>query len=291
MSQISTNLSAALKSLNSSSSEKVTTTPEDALRRLDLRGAAANVTWDDVVRLDATGVERIARAVDDERIALQDAYDGGGQAVTALTRIAELITEAQTLAAANGKSGAGVRTRRENQSKIDAVLKEIRTTAGEVKSPNGKPLLDGSGVLVAGKSSRKTESLNLEAVTLESLGRIVVDGRTLSLADVARRKPLDTSNGQRSDVADARRALASAKESVAALKQKIQTFQGEELRPRLGDVATAMEGIYTSTSLDSTEEAMATARELRTMMLQSATLATAIAADGWDRERTLSLLT
>jgi len=290
MSQISTNLTAALKSLNASSAEKVTT-PEEALRRLDLRGPAADVTWDDVVRLDATGVERIARAVDDERIALQDAYDGGGQAVTALARIEELLTEAQTLAAANGKSGAGVRTQRENQSKIDAILKEIQTAAGDVKSPDGKHLLDGTGVLVAGRGSRKTESLKLDPVTLESLGRIVVDGRTVSLADVARRKPLDTSSGQRSDVADARRALASAKESVGALKEQIQTFQSEELRPRLGDVATAMEGIYTSTSLDSTEEAMATARELRTMMLQSATLATAIAADGWDRERTLSLLT
>ena len=290
MSQISTNLTAALKSLNSSSAEKVTT-PEEALRRLDLRGSAAAVTWDDVVRLDATGVERIARAVDDERIALQDAYDGGGNAFTALTRIDELLTEAQTLATANGKSGAGVRTRRENQSRIDKLLKDIETTAAEVKSPDGTPLLDGNGVLVAGKASRKTESLRLDPVTLDSLGKIVVDGRTVSLADVARRKPLDTSDGQRSDVADARRAIASAKESVAAMKEKIQTFQSEELRPRLGDVATAMEGIYTSTSLESTEEAMATARELRTMMLQSATLATAIAADGWDRERTLSLLT
>ncbi len=284
MSQISTNLTAALKSLNASSAE-VVTTPEEALRRLDLRGPAAAVTWNDVVRLDATGVERIARAVDDERIALQDAYDGGGNAFTALTRIDELLTKAQTLATANGKSGAGVRTRRENQSKIDVLLKEIETTAAGVKSPDGNPLLDG------GKASRKTESLKLDPVTLDSLGRIVVNGRTVSLADVARRKPLDTSNGPRSDVGDARRAIESAKESVAAMKEKIQAFQAEELRPRLGDVATAMEGIYTSTSLDSTEEAMATARELRTMMLQSATLATAIAADGWDRERTLSLLT
>ena len=88
MSQISANLSAALKSLNGPSTEKLTT-PEEALRRLDLRGPAAAVTWEDVLRLDATGVERIARAVDDERIALQDAYDGGGQAVTALTHIDE----------------------------------------------------------------------------------------------------------------------------------------------------------------------------------------------------------
>ena len=52
-----------------------------------------------------------------------------------------------------------------------------------------------------------------------------------------------------------------------------------------------MEGVYTSTSLGSDDEAFALARELRTMMLQSATLATAIAADDWDRERTIDLLT
>lgn len=269
--------------------EKVAT-PEEALRRLDLRGPGA-AAWDEVVRLDATGVERVARAVDDERIALQEAYDGGGNAFNALTRIDELLTEADTLVAANGKSGVGRQKRRENQSKIEALLKEVETTAADVRSPDGALLLDGNGVLVAGKSSKTTASLKLDRVALDSLGQIIVNGRAHSLADVARRRRLDTSTGDRADIAGARRALEAAKESVAALKAKIQTFQSDELRPRLGDVATAMEGIFTSTSLDSTEEAMATARELRTMMLQSATLATAIAADGWDRERTLGLLT
>lgn len=265
-------------------------TPAEALRRLGLRGPAW-AEWDDIVRLDVGGVERVARAVDDERIALQDAYDGGGQAFTALTRIEELLTEADVLAAANGKSGAGQRTRRENQSKIEALFREIETTAADVKSAGGTPLLDGDATLTAGRASSKKASLKLDRVALDSLGRVIINGRSLSLEDVARRKPLDTAEGKRSDVADARRAMEAAKESVAALKEKIQTFQTKELRPRLGDVATAMEGIYTSTSLDSTEAAITTARELRTMMLQSATLATAIAADGWDRERTIGLLT
>ncbi|HEV2296449.1 MAG TPA: hypothetical protein VGR35_21575 [Tepidisphaeraceae bacterium] len=289
MSSISSNLSASLASAVSAKAEKLTT-PEEALRRLGLRGAAS-AAWDDIVRLDAGGIERVARAVDDERVALQDAYDGGGNTFTALTHIDELLSEADALAAANGRSGAGRRTRRDNQAKIQTLLEEIRTTAAEVTSASGEPLLDGNGVLVAGKSSKKTASLKLDRVALDALGRIVVNGRTLSLADVARRKPLDTSTGERSDVANARRALESAKETVAALKTKIQTFQNQELRPRLGDAATAMEGIFTSTSLNGSEEAMKMARELRTMMLQSATLATAIAADGWDRERTIGLLT
>jgi hypothetical protein len=125
-----------------------------------------------------------------------------------------------------------------------ALLKEIEQTAADVTSPDDKRLLDGTGVLVAGKSSRKTESLKLEQVTLESLGQVVVDGRTFSLADVARRKPLDTSSGKRSDVADARRSIELARESVAALKEKIQTFQTDELRPRLGDVATAINDLF-----------------------------------------------
>ena len=289
MSQISANIGAALASLNAKNTEKLAT-PEEALSRLQLRGPGGT-PWKDVLRLDATGVERVARAVDDERVALQDAYDGGGKALTALTRIDELLTEADTLAAANGRSGAGRRTRRENQSKIETLFKEIESAAADVKSTDGTPLLDGTGVLTAGKTSAKKVSLKLDPVTLGSLGRITVDGRSLTLADVARRKPLDTSEGKRSDVADAQRSMALARESFAALKEKIQTFQTEELRPRLGDVATAMEGIFTATSLDSTDEAMATARQLRTMMLQSATLATAIAAEGWDRERTLGLLT
>lgn len=289
MSQISANLGAALASMTAKNAEKLAT-PEEALKRLDLRGPGA-MPWKDIVRLDATGVERIARAVDDERIALQDAYDGGGKAFTALTRIDELLTEADALAAANGTSGAGRRTRRENQSKIESLFREIETTAADVTSADGNPLLDGGGVLTAGRASAKKAALKLEHIALDSLGRITVAGRTVTLADVARRKPLDTSEGKRSDVADARRAMDSARKSVAQLKEQIQRFQNDELRPRLGDVATAMEGIYTSTSLDSTDQAMAMARELRTMMLQSATLATAIAAEGWDRERTLGLLT
>lgn len=290
MSQISgANITAALKSLNAKDTKKVAT-PEDALKRLDLRGPASG-EWKDIVKLDATGVERVAREIDDERLTLQDTYEGAGNADKALQQIQDLLTEADKLAAANGKSGTAKRTRRENQAKLDKLLKDIEAAAGEAKLPGGDRLLDGGRELVAGKDSHKTASLKLDRVAPDALGKVVVDGRTMTLADVARRKPLDTSTGKRSDVADARRSIDTAQKAIADLRDKIQAFQKDELRPRLGDVATAMEGIYTSTSLGSDDEAFQLARELRTMMLQSATLATAIAAEGWDRERTIDLLT
>jgi hypothetical protein len=290
MSQISgANITAALKSLNATDAKKVAT-PAEALKRLDLRGPASGA-WEDIVKLDATGVERVAREIDDERVALQDAYDGAGNADKALQQIQDMLSEADKLAAANGKSGTAKRTRRENQAKLDKLLKDIEAAADDAKLPSGDRLLDGGRELVAGKDSRQTATLKLDRVTPDALGKVVVNGRTMTLTDVARRKPLDTSTGKRSDIADARRSIEEAQKSVADLREKIQAFQTGELRPRLGDVATAMEGIFTSTSLGSDDEAFALARELRTMMLQSATLATAIAADGWDRERTIDLLT
>ncbi len=54
-----------------------------------------------------------------------------------------------------------------------------------------------------------------------------------------------------------------------------------------------MEGLYRSdatTTLTTAESAQKTAADLRQIMLDSATLATAVGADGWDRERTLSLV-
>jgi hypothetical protein len=289
VSSISSNIAAALKSITSKSDKKVAT-PAEALKRLDLRGPAS-APWEDIVKLDATGVERVARALDDERLALQNAYEGGGNADKLLQQIQDKLTEAAGLATANGKSGTARRTRRENQAKIDKLLKEIESSASDLKSPDGDRLLDGKGELVAGKGSTNSVSLPLDRVAPDALGKVVVDGQTRSLADVMRHKPLDTSTGKRSDLADAARSFDEAQKTVAALREKIQTFQHDELRPRLGDVATAMEGVYTTTSLGSGDEALQTARELRTMMLQSATLATAISADGWDRERTLDLLT
>jgi hypothetical protein len=63
-------------------------------------------------------------------LTLQDTYEGAGNADKALQQIQDLLTEADKLAAANGKSGTAKRTRRENQAKLDKLLKGHRSRRG-----------------------------------------------------------------------------------------------------------------------------------------------------------------
>src|SRR5687768_10526592 len=116
-------------------------TPTEALARLNLRGPAS-AEWNDIVRLNATGVARVARAVDDERQALEASYGDGTKAAEALKKIDELLTEADGLAKENAKTGTGPRARRSNQKKIDALLEEVESAADEA-GPSGSRVLGG----------------------------------------------------------------------------------------------------------------------------------------------------
>lgn len=286
-----TRISASLSSpqLSASRTSAQPATPADALRRLNLRGEAGR-PWQDVVQLDAPGVAAVARSLDDEREALEKAYAGGTQANEALQRIDELLTEARDIAAAAGKRGVGRRARRDSQKQLDSLLNEIETTADDGRL-DGVKLLDGRAVLIAVIHSSSKPSLALPRVVPATLGRLTLDGRSVSLADLRRRQALDLTDARDTALGAGRRSLELAKESVEQLRGEIAAFQRETLRPRLGDVATAMEGLFTSTSLGSSDNAMLAARELRQMMVASATIATGVAADGWDRERALALLT
>jgi hypothetical protein len=51
-----------------------------------------------------------------------------------------------------------------------------------------------------------------------------------------------------------------------------------------------MAGLFDSARLGSGGTALSTAKELRGIMLSSVTAATAVGAEGWDRERVLELL-
>ena len=277
------------------SGESVPTTPAEALRRLDLRGPAGE-PFGEVVNLSAGELVTAIRTIDDERLALEDNYAAGTTADTALTKIAEKLGEAEALVAANGKSGVGRRTRRQNQAKVDALLADVEQLAEEARAPQrlgSVRLFDGNAVLHAGKPSVQRPTLALPALTLRTLGRVTGRGGTFSLKDVARRGALDTSQDRATIPDDARRAIKEATETVAALKTSIQDYQRDTLIPRLGDAATAMEGLYTSaatTTIANAADARLTAAQLRRMTLDTATIATAVGADGWDRERTLALL-
>jgi hypothetical protein len=267
---------------NPSAKADPTKDPTSALRRLGLTGRAGG-EYEDVLKLDVDGVRAAARTIDAERERLESAYTHGREAVEALTKIEELLAEVSDLATANAK-GLARGARKANQKQIDALLAEVDKTAADA-SATALALFDGSTSLSAAELS-----LRIPEVSRGGLGRVVANGQLMSLRDVATRGALDTARGGATRAAGARRAIASATEAVRELRAEIESFQLDTLRPRLGDVATVMAGLYDSASLGSGDAALETAREIRRIMLAGVTSATAVGAEGWDRERVLELL-
>lgn len=253
------------------------------MRRLGLPGKA-RAPYTDVVRLGASDLAVVARTLDDERERLEAAGTRVAEANAALTRIEEILKEASDLVASNAKGAGGAR-RKSNQRKVDELMEELDTVAQEA-SAGAPDLFAGRTTLVAGDASEQVEEVSREA-----LGRLVLNGKVMSLADVVRRGGLDSSKN-RTAAQGARKSLADATATVTALKERLLTFNEDRIRPRLGDVANALAGIFTDASgLGSSDAAIQTARELRDITLASSTAAVAVGAEGWDRERVLDLLT
>ena len=282
MTRISTNLTRPSLPGATAGKPDPTADPAGALRRLALPGRAA-MPYADVLKLDVDGVRSAARTIDAERDRLEQAYNHAGAADAALEKIDGLLAEAAKLAAANAKGGSRGE-RKANQKKIDGLLADVDRAAAEA-SPTARGLLDGSTTLAAAEVS-----IRLPDVSRAGLGRVVRNGQLLTLKDVASRGPLDTSRRGAIRAAAVRSAFKSATDTVQELRSKLQAFQQDALRPRLGDIATVMAGLYDSASLGSGEEALVTAREVRQIMLAGVTIATAVGAEGWDRERVLELL-
>jgi hypothetical protein len=95
---------------------------------LNLPGPAA-AAWEDVVKRRRGGVERVARSIDDDRVAFRTVPGGTKRRSERWQESRIMLKEVDDLAAENGKSGTARRTRIENQSKIDKLMKEIQTTA------------------------------------------------------------------------------------------------------------------------------------------------------------------
>lgn len=283
MTRITTNLTGAgLAGAAKAAKPDPTEDPGAALQRLRLTGRAAS-SYEDVLKLDLDGVRSAARTIDAERVALEQAYNRGGEADAALEKIETLLGDAAKLAAANAK-GLARGARKANQRKIDSLLAEVDRTAAEA-SPTTRALFDGSITLSAAQAS-----VRIPEVSRAALGRVIANGRLMSLKDVASRGALDTSQPGAARAAGVRKAFKSATDAVETLRAEIGRLRNDSLRPRLGDVATVMAGLYNSASLGSGDEALNVARELRSMVLAGVTVATAVGAEGWDRERVLELL-
>ena len=261
------------------------TTPAAALRRLNLPDKAV-ADWQELINLGASELRLGARAIDDERQDLQKSHSQTTEIGKALELVSEKLDEVKTLAEANAKTGPSPGQRKRNQKEIDVLLKDIDEAVSKAGTETVK-LFDGRLLLSAGE-----KRLTVDRVSLATLGKVTANGRSLSLEDIVSKGDLDTSTHKASMISGARKTIDEAVETVKELQKRVEDFQENRLRPRLGDIATTLEGLYGAVgeSLTSTDAALTTATEIRAMMLASATAAITAAADGWDRERALALL-
>jgi hypothetical protein len=283
LSSISSNLANILEGLKAQNAD-AKADPAKALKRLKLDGKAGQ-PYVDVVHFGATDLGVVTRKLDDEREGLEQASARTKLGADTLTTIEGLLTEAKDLVESNVK-GSSPGKRKANQRKIDALMTQIDTA---VKDANETlpDLFTGSTNLKAGDAAVKVDE-----ISRESLGKLVLNGKVMSLRDVVTRGGLDTAR-RRGSAEGARRSITEATQTVTELREKLQSFQSESVRPRLGDIANALAGLFEKRSEDlgSSDAALKVAGELRESTLASSTAAFAVGADGWDRDRIVELLT
>jgi flagellin-like hook-associated protein FlgL len=265
--------------------ESADNSPREALRRLQLTGLAGK-NYGDIVALGATDLDTVARQLDDERDSLETNFGRGATADSALVKLEDSLKQVDDLVTENEKSGLSHADRIKNQKQIDKLLAgvdEALTSAGDVT----ERVLNGETTVAAGG-----ESIQIDRTSLASLGHIPGNGHTLSLRDLFSGKALDTSTHKHSAIELAHKTTTKALATVGDLRTKIESFQRDTIRPRLGDVANAMQGLFAARAetLTSSATALQTAADLRNILLSSATFAAAVGADGWDKERVLALV-
>lgn len=257
---------------------------EQALRRLDLRvGPGRELS--DLVRLDASSLGILLREVEQEWNRLDESLQRGNQAVAGLKDVEESLSEILKRVQTNTRPGTSAVVRRENQKHIDDQLKKIDQTIGKSVDAAGRPIFRTDAPLEAG-----SDKLELDGVLIQKLGRTIVRGRPVSLMDLASRKALDSSTRR---TPSAPTVVERSMDMVQSLRKDIEDFMKTKVHPRLADVAEVTAGLMeTSTSqrIGSDEQAQRLVRELRVLTLKSTAVATAIGANGWDRQRIEQLL-
>lgn len=258
-----------------------------ALRRLHLSGKAAE-NFQDVLHLDSSDFAAVARTVDAELQTLQKSQIQGRQASGALTQANDLLEQAAKLVDQNTTPGSSRNQRRQVQRQIDELLKQAGE-ALDARDDDGVKPLGGGVTLHAGD-----QSLELAELSLKTLGHVVINGQSHSIGDIQSHGSLDTSRRRSSIRIAARRSIEEALKTAASAKAEVDNFLTTQLRTRVSDVATVSEGFFQNTSagqLGSTAEAVQTAKDVRALLLESGTAAISIGAEGWDRDRLVSLLT
>jgi flagellin-like hook-associated protein FlgL len=281
VSSISSNIAAIVQNLKAQNADPKQD-PAKALKRLHLAGKAGK-PYTDILHFSTSDIDVVARKLDDERESLEQSSTQAGEASAALTKIEDVLKQAKELVESN-VNGSGRSRRKSNQRQIDDLLGQIDDIVAEA-SESAPELFAGSTTLKAGD-----DAVDVERISRQALGRLVLNGHAVSLADIQTHGALDSAK-RRSMAEGAKKSIAEATETVQTLRDKLDTFREKSVRPRLGDLANAVAGLYTDVSLGDSDQALEVAHELRDLTLDSSTAALAVGAETWDRQRIIDLLT
>src|SRR5262249_806997 len=149
-------------------------------------------------------LETTARKLDAERDHAQTEFERGATAVQAITKVEDLLKQADDLAASNAKFTGTHEDRQKNQHDIDDLMAQVQKTLASACSADDR-LFNGSATLTAGPG----QSLQIDPLSLKRLGHISDHGRPVNLADIASHKVLDTST-KRDNASAARRSIKKA---------------------------------------------------------------------------------
>jgi flagellin len=181
----------------------------------------------------------------------------------ALQGVSDLLREAQVLALETANTGGTTEAERQaNQAQIGSILGTIDRLAGTT-SFNGQNLLDGSATLSLGSTN-----LDIDFISISSLGESEIDGVMYHLSDLKSGGPLDSTGG---NAADANTVIKAAMGEVATLRAKIGAFQKNAAEPRLNSLRVAIENLSAANSMIlDTDYAAETSRLVRIKLLEHA---------------------
>ena len=184
----------------------------------------------------------------------------------ALGTTGDLLAEANALVVANANSaGLSDAERQANQMQLDSILASVNRTASSTTF-NGQSLLDGSATITAGG-----EELALQNISTGSLGEVVIDGETYTLADLSGGGSLNIVNG---NTEGAQLAISAAINEISTMRGRLGALQRNTIHSGIESRKIAIENTAAANSqISDTDFAAELVNLRRAQLLQGASLA------------------
>ncbi len=247
-------------------------------------GEQINSAADDPAGLiTSENLRAVLAALDAEARSLQRVDYTASVADNALGEASALLAEANALTVANANSaGLSPEEQAANQMEIDSILASVDRIMSST-SFNGQAVFDGSLTLTAGGAV-----LNIDQLTTASLGEVVIDGQTYTLADVASGGALNTVNG---DLSGANQVIGAAISQINTLRGSIGAFQSNTISAQYNGLQTAIESTAAAESvIRDTDYALESANLVRAQLLEEISLSMLSLGDA-TRQKLALLLT